>query len=76
MTIFCIKEQEIDGYVFKETSKNVNLELGVIRGSDTGELLILFRHCLEAKSFELKSLADWRPKTYLLGKDEEGTASY
>ena len=41
MTIFCIKEQEIDGYVFKETSKNVNLELEVIRGSDTGELLIL-----------------------------------
>ena len=51
MTIFCIKEQEIDGYVFKETSKNVNLELEVIGGSDTGKLLILF--CLEAKSFEL-----------------------
>ena len=58
MTIFCIKEQEIDGYVFKETSKNVNLELEVIRGSDTGELLILFRHCLEAKSLETRKDVD------------------
>ena len=60
MTVFCIKEQEIDGYVFKETSKNVNLELEVIRGSDTGELLILFRHLKQSLSnFYICEFEQW-----------------